>query len=309
MKKVLKVIGIILLAVIVIGIILLKILTSRPVAPKDYQSKVQTGGDIEKKYMTNGSYEVSTLENAVLQEFGKFIVYYPKELETENKKYPVIVLCNGSGTPMSKYSSVAKHLASWGFIVIGTEENYSWNAFGAEISIRYLERFNEFETIENTKSVFYQKVDFNNVGVVGHSQGGVGVINALTDTTHKDIYKAAVSLSPTNKELAHNLFWDYDATLIKAPIMLISGEGGGDDWVVTLEQLKSIYDDISSPKIMFRRKNTPHNEVLYSANGYVVAWFLYYLQNDQDAGKAFIGTNSEILNNDLYQDEQINILE
>lgn len=38
-------------------------------------------------------------------------------------------MCNGSGTPMSKYSSVAKHFASWGFIVIGTEENYSWNAY------------------------------------------------------------------------------------------------------------------------------------------------------------------------------------
>lgn len=307
MKKMLKVIGIILLAIVVIGIIILKILASRPAAPKDYQNKVQTGGDIEKKYMANGSHEVSTLENAVLQEFGKFIVYYPKELETENKKYPVIVLCNGSGTTMSKYSSVAKHLASWGFIVIGTEENYSWNAFGAEISIRYLERFNENETIENMKSVFYQKVDFNNVGVVGHSQGGVGVINALTDTTHKDIYKAAVSLSPTNKELAHNLFWDYDASLIKAPIMLISGEGGGDDWVVTLEQLKSIYDVISAPKIMVRRKNTPHNEVLYSANGYVVAWFMYYLQNDKEASKAFVGDNPEIMTNEIYLDQFIDI--
>ena len=307
MKKVLKVIGIVLLVIIVIVVILLKFLASIPAAPKDYQSMVKTGGIIEKKYMANGSYEVLTLENAVLQEFGKFIVYYPKELENENKKYPVIVLCNGSGTPMSKYSSVAKHLASWGFIVIGTEENYSWNAFGAEISIRYLERFNENEKIENTKSVFYQKVDFDNVGVVGHSQGGVGVINALTDTTHKDIYKAAVALSPTNKELAHNLFWDYDATLIKAPIMLISGEGGGDDWVVTLEQLSEIYDDISSPKIMTRRKNTPHNEVLYTANGYVVAWFMYYLQNDQEASKAFIGDNPEIISNEIYQDQKIDI--
>lgn len=307
MKKVLKIIGIILLVIVVIEIIILKILTSRPVAPANYQSIVQTGGDIEKKYMENGSYEVSKEENTVLQEFGKFIVYYPKELETDNKKYPVIVLCNGSGTPMSKYSSVAKHLASWGFIVIGTEENYSWNAFGAEISIRYLERFNENEIIEDKKSVFYQKVDFDNVGVVGHSQGGVGVINALTDTTHKNIYKAAVSLSPTNKELAHNLFWDYDATLINTPIMIISGAGGGDDLVVTLEQLQSIYDDISSSKIMTRRKDTSHNEVLYTANGYVVAWIMYYLQNDEEAGKDFIGDNAEILTNALYQDQRSNI--
>lgn len=87
--------------------------------------------------------------------------------------------------------------------------------------------------------------------------------------------------------------------------MLISGEGGGDDWVVTLEQLKSIYDDISAPKIMVRRKNTVHNEVLYAANGYVVAWFMYYLQNDQTASKFFMGDSPEILNNNLYQDQNI----
>lgn len=309
MKKVLKIISITLLIIVIIIIIILKIIASIPVVPKNYQSKVQTGGEIEKKYMANGSYEVSTLENAVLQEFGKFIIYYPKELETENIKYPVIVLCNGSGTPISKYFIVAKHLASWGFIVIGTEEKYSWNALSAEVSIRYLERLNDNKKIENTKSIFYQKIDFDNVGIVGHSQGGVGVINALTDTTHKNIYKAAVSLSPTNKELAHNLFWDYDASLIKTPIMLISGAGGGDDWVVTLDQLKEIYNDITSTKIMFRKKDTPHNELLYSANGYVVAWFMYYLKNDEEAGNFFIGTTPEILNNNLYQDQQINILE
>lgn len=304
MKKAFMIIGLIFLAVIVIGSIILKILGSRPAAPADYQQTVLTGGDIEKKYMANGPYEVSTYENAVLQEFGKFIVYYPSELETSSKKYPVIVMCNGSGTPMSRYPAVPKHMASWGFIVIGTEENYSWNAFGADMCLRYLERWNDNEKNEGTENVFYQKIDFDNVGVVGHSQGGVGVINAVTDTAHKNVYKAAVSLSPTNKELAHNLFWDYDASLIDIPIMLISGEGGGDDWVVTGEQLQAIYDDIRSAKLMARRLNTVHNEVLYTANGYVTAWFMWHLQEDEYAAGAFIGENPEIMNNSLYQDQK-----
>lgn len=304
MRKMLKIIGLILLTIVVIGFIILKILQNRPAAPTDYQQTVQTGGDIEKKYMENGPYEVSVQEQPVLQEFGKFVVYYPSELESGNKKYPVIVMCNGSGTPMSKYSAVSKHMASWGFIVIGTEENYSWNAFGAEMCLRYLERWNENEKIEDTKSIFYQKVDFNNVGIVGHSQGGVGVINAITDTTHKNVYKTAVSLSPTNKGLAHNLLWDYDASLINIPIMLISGEGGGDDWVVTGEQLQAIYDDIHADKLMARRLNTVHNEVLYTANGYVTAWFMWHLQGDEDAAGAFTGENAEIMNNSLYQDQK-----
>lgn len=303
MKKMLKMIGIILLAIIVIGFTVLKIAGNRPAAPTHYQQTVQTGGEIEARYMANGSYEVSMREDAVLQEFGKYIVYYPSDLETSDEKYPVIVLCNGSGTPISKYPAVPKHYASWGFIVVGTEENYSWNAFGAEMCLRYLERWNDNEKIEDTISPFYQKVDFERVGIVGHSQGGVGVINAVTNTEHKYSYKAGVSLSPTNKELAHNLLWDYDAALIDIPIMLVSGEGGGDDWVVTGEQLQAIYDDIASDKLMARRLNTAHNEVLYSADGYVMAWFMWLLQGDREAAKAFVGDVPEIMENPMYQNQ------
>lgn len=178
--------------------------------------------------------------------------------------------------------------------------------------IRYLQLLNENTTIStdgNKKNSFFQKIDFENIGIVGHSQGGVGVINAITTQKHSELFKAAVSLSPTNKELAHNLLWDYDATQINIPIMLIAGAGGGDDWVVTKEQLEAIFDDISSDKIMLRRKNTQHNEMLYAANGYVTAWFMWQLQNDEVASKAFIGTSPSVLQNELYQDQKIEINE
>lgn len=307
MKKVLKIIGLILLAIIFIGFAALKIISSRPAAPVDYQTKYETGGEIEAKYMADGAYEVSKHEDACLLDFGKFIVYYPAELKTSTKKYPVIVICNGSGIPLSNYPTVAEHYASWGFVVVGTEEKNAWNAFGAEMSLRYLERWNENKQIENTKSIFYQKIDFEHVGIVGHSQGGVGVINAITDTRHSSTYKTAVSLSPTNKELAHNLFWDYDATQIKIPVMLISGAGGGDDWVVTGEQIQAIYDDIPSGKVVMRRKNTAHNEVLYAPDGYIMAWFLWQLQGDEEAAKAFTGEAPELLGNNLYQDQRIDL--
>lgn len=308
LKKVLKFVGIVLLAVIIGIIVLLKYLESRPAAPADYQQSIETGGEIETKYMTNGSFEVSVYDEPVLQVFKKYVIYYPAELETSDKQYPVIVICNGSGTPISKYPAVPKHYASWGFIVIGTEEENAWNGFGAEMSVRHLQRLNDNEQIEDGKAnIFYQKVDLSNVGIVGHSQGGVGVLNAITIQAHRDIYKAAVSLSPTNKVLAHNLEWDYDATLVNVPIMLISGEGGGDDWVVTGEHLENIYDDIADQKIMVRRNNTVHNEVLYAPDGYVTAWFMWHLQGDQDAAKAFAGEHPEILDNTLYQDVAVSL--
>lgn len=191
--------------------------------------------------------------------------------------------------------------------MIGNEETHSWNALGAEMAIRHLERLNENRTIADAENVFYRKIDFDNVGILGHSQGGVGVFNAITDTGHKAVYKAAVSLSPTNRELAEALEWPYDASRINIPILLISGEGGGDDWVVTLEGLESIYNDIPAPKMMCRRLNTAHGETQYSEDGYVVAWFMWQLQGDEYAAGAFTGENPEIMRNSLYQDQKCNL--
>ena len=100
---------------------------------------------------------------------------------------------------------------------------------------------------------------------------------------------------------------DYDAGKIQVPIMLVSGEGGGDDWVVTGEQLKAIYDEIPGSRLMARRKDTSHGETLYSANGYVCAWFMWQLQNDEEAAKAFTGNTPEIMANALYTDQQSTI--
>ena len=307
MKKLLKIFGILLAVVLLLLLVLSIYLKNKPAVPKDYQVTTETGAEIEKKYMANGNYEVAKKEQGTLLSFGKFLIFYPKELETSNKKYPVIVIQNGTGTPLSKFTTIAEHYASWGFIVIGTEELHSWNAYGAEMSIRYLERMNDNQKVEDAESIFYQKVDFDNVGTVGHSQGGVGAITAITDTAHKNIYKTAVSLSPTNKELAHNLFWDYDASKINIPILLISGEGGGDDLVVTGDQLTAIYNDVQKNKVAMRRKNTAHGEVLYKVDGYVTAWFMWQLQGDAEAAKAFVGEQAEILTNPYYTDQKIEL--
>lgn len=308
MKRVLKAIGIALLVIVIVGFALLKYLGSRPAAPDGYQQTVETGSTAEAKYMANGPFEVSVYEESVLQVFKKYVIYYPSELETSDRQYPIIVVCNGSGTPISKYPAVPKHYASWGFIVIGTEEENAWNGFGAEMSVRHLERLHDMRQIgEDKPNIFYQKVDLSRVGIVGHSQGGVGVLNAITAQEHKRVYQAAVSLSPTNRELAHNLEWDYDPSLVAAPILLISGEGGGDDWVVTGEQLGRIYDGIPGQKAMARRKNTVHNEVLYSADGYVTAWFMWRLQGDQEASGLFIGASPDLLSNPMYLDQRLDI--
>lgn len=64
-----------------------------------------------------------------------FYIYYPSELETKDKKYPVVVMLNGTGVLPSKYTTLFKHLASWGFVVIGNDDGSSGFAKSADETI------------------------------------------------------------------------------------------------------------------------------------------------------------------------------
>ena len=305
MKKMLKIIGIIILIpIVLIALLVIKNMLT-PAVPNDYETTVETGGDIEAKYISHGKYEVSYKEEKADGEvFKKYEVYYPSNLEKENKKYPLIVLANGSGIPGSKSKALFRHYASWGFIVVGNEDESSWSGETTDKALDYILNEND-----NKDSIFYKKIDLDNIGITGHSQGGVSVFNAITSQKHSNMYKVAVALSPTNEELAEALEWHYDASKINIPIMIVTGTSGDFEieTVIPFEKLELLYSHINSKKLMMRKTGMEHGQMLYAADGYVTAWFMWYLQNDNEASKAFVGINAEILNNKLYQEQKIDL--
>lgn len=302
LKKLLQIMAIVVLCTTVVLFVLYLYIAGRPFLTKNYGKNVETGGEIEEKYQKAGPYEVSYYEEDTLQGFEKYEIYYPSELESQAAEYPVVIFVNRNGLKASKYGALIEHMASWGFIAIGTEEEYDWNGFAAEMCVRHLTKLNENKIINDKENIFYGKVDLENVGITGHSQGGIGVFNAITTQEHKDIYKAAVALSPTNKEAAETLEWKYEPSKITTPILLISGADNSDERVISDEQLGSIYNDINAVKIKARRKNAQHGEMLYVADGYVTAWFMWRLKDDGEAAKAFIGNDAELFKNEMYQD-------
>lgn len=308
MKKALKVIGIIILIIVLLIVALLIYISKRPAVPNDYTEKVTTGGELEAKYMAMGEHDVSYFESAALMSFKKYEIFYPSNIDDMNGPLPVVVFVNGTGIVGSKYQALQKHLASWGFITIATEEEYAWNGFSAEMCVRYLELLNEYnDEVNGEENFFYEKIDLERIGITGHSQGGIGVINAITDQKHSDIYKAAVILSCGNTPMSYALQWTFDDTLIKSPTMIIGSTGNTDAQIASLESLEKLYDDIPDgvTKVMARRKDADHGEMLYYADGYVTAWFMHYLAEDSEAGTAFFDDNAEILTNPLYQDQQV----
>ena len=66
-----------------------------------------------------------------------------------------------------------------------------------------------------------------------------------------------------------------------------------------------MYGTFNSDKAMAVRAGAQHGEMLYSADGYVTAWCMWYLKNDENAAQAFIGDMPELMTNKLYQNQQL----
>lgn len=304
MKKILKIIGIIILIPIVLVIALLVIISFIPMTPNNYTKEVKTGGDIETKYLSMGDYKVKNIKKDGSEITKKYYIYYPKELKNNNKKYPVVVILNGTGVLPKKYKALFKHLASWGFVIIGNDDGSTGFGKSADETMDLIMSENS-----NRNSIFYGKLDLNNIGITGHSQGGAGVFTAISIMEHKDKYQTAVALSPTHEETAHQFGWKYDLTKINIPTLLIVGTNGEFETqaVIPIEKMLEMYNRIPSSKVMLRRIGAEHGQMLYSADGYVTAWFMWQLQGDEEAGKAFTGDSPEIRNNKLYQDIQLSV--
>lgn len=264
MKTLLKIIGVIILIPITLITIFLIIAVFTPAVPKNYTKTVKTGGKIEQKYLELGEQTAAHDEEKVDdKDFKKHEIFYPKSLSAE--KYPVVLSLNGTGIAGSKYQAWFEHLASWGFIVLGNE--YPSTGFGttADEMMRYLEQINS-----DKSSKFYQKINFNNIGIVGHSQGGAGVFSALSISEYKDVYKTGVALSPTHEEMAHDFGWKYELESIKVPVLMLAGTG--DDFetkaVIPIEKMNAMFNKITTNKVMARRIGAGHGQMLYSADGY-----------------------------------------
>lgn len=220
----------------------------------------------------------------------------------------MILVANGTGVKAEKYQAWFKRLASWGFIVVGSDDEYSWSGFSQAMSIRLLQKLNREPALTGwSDNPLYQRVDLTRVGIAGRSQGGVGVFSTLADKTITGAtLRAAFAASPTNLALPHELGWDYGAAGVTVPTLLMSSTGQGDEGlVVSGAQLNQIYDQMPSAttKVMARRTGVDHGQMLYTGDGYMTAWFMWLLQGDQTAGTVFAGQTGELMRNPLYQDQ------
>ena len=301
MKKVvltvLKIAGIVLLVLILLIAGFLFWLSRRPFVPNDYTETVETGGALEAKDLAMGPYEVKQVKAEAPEDWKEFVAYYPAQLEDSGDQWPAVVFVNGTGVYAAKYPALFRHLASWGFIVLGNEDPGTFSGDSTDATLAWL-----LEQNGDPDSVFYQKVDTAHMGLSGHSQGGVGVFNAISEQPNGGLYTCAVSLSPTQEDLAAALNIPYDPSKTVIPTLVLAGTSND---VITPEGMEKLYGKLGGPKAMALRTDTDHGSMLYSGDGYVTAWLMYWLRGDEEAGKAFWGEAPELAGNPNWRGVQI----
>ena len=317
MKKVLKILGIVVLALVVVLAAFFayaqyknwKTLNT-PILPDDYYKSFAeafpAGGKLEEYYAGQGSYEVDHLEyKSDNKSISTIHVYYPAELKTSGKQYPVVMVVNGSNTPAKIYLPFFQRLASWGFVAVGTDDPQAGTGETTSIALDFL----------LDESEIAGQIDRDNIGITGYSQGGAGALGAATKYENSHLYKAIFTGSAAYPLLAISMGWEYDSSKISIPYFMTAATGTSDDLGVAdinkefggvspLASLVEIYTSIADDVLKIRARVTgaEHEQMQARTDGYMTAWMLYHLQDDQEAGKVFLGEDAEILHNTNWQD-------
>jgi hypothetical protein len=131
---------------------------------------------IEQRYYAPGPWAVTTVKafGCCDSSGAPFDVWYPTYLGRNGFRHPIITWGNGTNAVPSQYSLLLSHLASWGFVVIASENTNTGT--GQEIldAARWIVVQND-----RASTPFYHALAPNRVGAIGHSQGASGVLNAM----------------------------------------------------------------------------------------------------------------------------------
>ncbi|OAB38926.1 alpha/beta hydrolase [Paenibacillus glacialis] len=253
-------------------------------------------GSIEEKYASPGEYKVEAVD--ISDEVGEklYKIYYP---QLPNSKHPLIAWGNGTGALPEQYDELFLHLASWGFVVIDTYSTTTGT--GKEIldAIEYMLAENDAPT-----SLFYQKVQSDQIAAAGHSQGSTGVINAHTNFDRGVVIKTVVSIA------LPDLKWCdpedvYDTSALKVPFFVM---GGTRDFIVSpasSNKLAVSHANLDIQVMMALAKGAGHTAIEQDGGkhrGYLTAWMRYQLMGDSQAMRAFVGDDAEILTNGDWKD-------
>ena len=223
------------------------------------------------QYFSNGSHQVTV--KLLTGPMNSYTMYYPSDLTASSNTYPVITWGNGTGSATVLYDTLLRHFASHGFVVIASNSTMTGDGLSILKGAEWLISENS-----RSQSTFYGKIDTDNIGAAGHSQGGGGAIMAGKNKAIK--CTAPIAAMPVSM------------IGVKTPMFLTTGSL---DTICSTTLVRTmIYTPSTVPTILAELKWANHTAVMYNPTnikGYVVAWFYAQLKGDENAKGIFYGNN------------------
>ena len=272
-------------------------------------------GTIEKKYNATGSWAVTVRTgSACCDSIGnKFDLYYPTNLGANGFKHPILTWGNGSFGMPSQVAFLLKHMASWGFVVIATEDPMTGPGQTILDAANYLVQKNS-----DSASIFFNKLNVSQIGAFGHSQGAGGAINALLKSGGSIKTVIPIELpaqiwcsTPPNCIDTHHLTTG-SVFLIDGSLDIPISPPTQPPGTTGEQSIEAFYNDVPNnvPKVKGTLLGPSHNDVtgqpgcntavqpcvngVYGYLGYPTAWMMYQLQNDNYAHGAFVTGTGEM---------------
>lgn len=269
-------------------------------------------GAIEQKYYAAGPWQVTTrLEFACCDStHHRYDIFYPTNLGANGFLHPILTWGNGTLASPSQVNYFLTHMASWGFVVIATEDPTTGSGQTILDAAKFMVQANG-----DPNSIFHGKLNVNAVGAFGHSQGAGGAINALLHSGGliKTVMPielpaqvwSAQPIDTANVTSGSIFFIDGSADLLISPPTQLPGTQGE-------QSIQAYYDAVpgSVPKLKGTLIGPNHNDIqgqpdcqhasfpcadgVYGYLGYPTAWMMDRLQGDSYAHGAFVAGTGEM---------------
>ncbi|GAB2660765.1 poly(ethylene terephthalate) hydrolase family protein [Nocardia goodfellowii] len=287
----------------------------------------QPAAQLEAVYYAPGTWAVAerTGLDCCTSTGDSYDIWYPADLGAGGVAHPIITWGNGTLAHPREYAYLLAHLASWGFVVIAADRTDTGTGVQMLDAVEYLTRQNS-----NPDSIFAGKLDTRPAGAMGHSQGGLGAINALarggvgTAVTLEMPMSAACSPLPAVDGRSACI----DPGAVTAgSVLLVNGSADGVSpatqplpvELIGMQSMQAYYDALPAdlPKARAALVGAQHNDIqgqpdctnysctegVYRYLGYLTAWFMDRLRGDATARHVFRADTGELLHNPHWSDQ------
>ncbi len=253
-----------------------------------------TPASVEDTYAATGSWAVST-GTATDGSGNAFHLWYPTNLGSGGYNHPIITWGNGTNAAPTVYADTLSHLASWGFVVIATDEQNCGEGYEQLAGAQYMVAKNS-----DSGSIFYQNLDTAKIGALGHSQGAGSTLNAT-------LMSDGLITSAITNALPNPMWWSTpvpDMTTWPTDTPIWFTRGSKDTLIASESAAVTWYNAVPGAAAKATLIGADHNTIQQADNGYqayYVAWFKYTLEGDTTARAAFVGSPPEISGNSAWQ--------